>query len=141
LSILPAVARTLTNKAGINRFNDENNRRVKIRQGKYLNNIIEQGHRRVKRITRSKLGFKSFHAAQSTLAGIELMAMTSKDQMKKSMVGSLSPAKQSYALAAQVENRFDVFHANRSNCDIILFHCCELFKNLVLLTSQECIRF
>jgi transposase-like protein len=45
---------------------------------KYLNNIIEQDHRSVKRVTRPMLGFKSFDAAQSTLAGIELMHMLRK---------------------------------------------------------------
>ena len=79
------------NKAGIKQFNSDNNRRVKIRQCKYLNNIVEQDHRRVKRITRSMLGFKSFHSAQSTLAGIELVAMLNKGQMKKNMIGALSP--------------------------------------------------
>ncbi len=87
------------NKAGIGLYNRDNNRRIKIRQCKYLNNIIEQDHRRVKRITRSMLGFKSFHSAQSTLAGIELIAMINKGQMKKNMVGTLSPAEQFYALA------------------------------------------
>jgi transposase-like protein len=87
------------NKAGINQFNDENNRRVKIRQCKYLNNIVEQYHRRVKRITRLMLGFKNFHAAQSTLAGIELVAMLKKGQMKKNIASALSPAEQFYALA------------------------------------------
>ena len=47
-------------------------------QVKYLNNIIEQDHRSVKRVTRPMLGFKSFDAAQSTLAGIELMHMLRK---------------------------------------------------------------
>jgi len=88
------------NKAGIEKFNHANNRRVKIRQCKYLNNIIEQDHRRVKRITRSMLGFKSFHSARSTLVGIELMAMINKGQTKKSIVGAMSPAEQFYALAA-----------------------------------------
>ncbi len=88
------------NKAGIKQFNSDNNRRVKIRQCKYLNNIVEQDRRRVKRITRSMLGFKSFHSAQSTLAGIELVAMLKKGQMKKNIAGTLSPAEQFYALAA-----------------------------------------
>tara|TARA_B110000902_G_C14053266_1_gene492543 strand:+ start:86 stop:763 length:678 start_codon:yes stop_codon:yes gene_type:complete len=88
------------NKASVNKFNIENNRRVKIRQCKYLNNIVEQDHRRIKRITRLILGFKSFRTAQSTLAGIELVAMLKKGQMKKNMVGTLSPAEQFYALAA-----------------------------------------
>ena len=51
-------------KASINPHNFENNRRVKIRQCKYLNNTVEQDHRRIKRITRPMLGFKNFHAAQ-----------------------------------------------------------------------------
>lgn len=88
------------NKAGINMFNQDNNRRVKIRRCKYLNNIIEQDHRRVKRITRSTLGFKSFNSAQSTLAGIELVAMLKKGQMKKNIIGALTPTEQFYALAA-----------------------------------------
>ena len=93
------------NKAGVNQFNSDSNRRVKIRQYKYLNNIVEQvvrqsDHRRVKRITRPMLGFKSFHSAQNTLAGIELVAMLKKGQMKKNMVGALSPTEQFYALAA-----------------------------------------
>ena len=88
------------NKAGINQFNNENNRRVKIRQCKYLNNIVEQDHRRIKRITRPMLGFNNFHSARATLIGIELMAMINKGQMKKNIVGSLSPAEQFYALAA-----------------------------------------
>jgi putative transposase len=88
------------NKAGINIFNQDNNRRVKIRQCKYLNDIIEQDHRRVKRISRSVLGFKSFHSAQSILAGIELVAMLKKGQMKKNMIGALTPAEQFYALVA-----------------------------------------
>ena len=71
------------NKSGSNQFNSENNRRIKIRQCKYLNNIVEQEHRRVKRLTRSMLGLKSFPSAQSTLAGIELVAMLRKGQIKE----------------------------------------------------------
>jgi putative transposase len=41
-----------------------------IRQVKYFNNNVEQDHRGVRRVTRPMLGFKSFEAAQSTLAGI-----------------------------------------------------------------------
>jgi putative transposase len=52
-----------------------------MQDSKYLNNIVEQDHRAVKRITRPMLGFKSFEAAQDTLAGIELMHMIKKGQM------------------------------------------------------------
>lgn len=48
---------------------------IKILQVKYLNNILEQGHRFIKRITRPMLGFKAFHSAAATLAGIETAHM------------------------------------------------------------------
>jgi putative transposase len=47
---------------------------------KYLNNIIEQDHRMVKKITNYMLGFKEFNAANNTIAGIEAMAMVRKNQ-------------------------------------------------------------
>jgi putative transposase len=46
------------------------------------------------------LGFKNFRCAQSTLAGVELVAMIKKGQMKKKLVCARSPAEQFYALAA-----------------------------------------
>ena len=49
-----------------------------MRQEKYLNNIVEQDHRAIKRVTRPMLNFKSFRAAKSVLAGIELMHMIRK---------------------------------------------------------------
>ncbi|EOO61575.1 hypothetical protein IKE_05893 [Bacillus cereus VD196] len=51
---------------------------IQIRQIKYLNNIIEQDHRFIKKRTRSMLGFKSFRTATSILAGIEAMHMIKK---------------------------------------------------------------
>jgi putative transposase len=63
----------------------------------YLNNIVEQDHRAIKRRPRPMLGFKSFWSAAATLAGIELMHMIRKGQMKAS--GRLRPAQQFYALA------------------------------------------
>jgi hypothetical protein len=44
---------------------------ILVRQVKYLNNIVEQDHRAIKRVTRPMLNFKSFRAAGSVLAGIE----------------------------------------------------------------------
>jgi putative transposase len=69
------------NEAAIKCSNQEHGTAIVIRQVKYLNNIVEQDHRGVKRITRPMLGFKSFDAAQSTLAGIELIHMIKKKQM------------------------------------------------------------
>ena len=67
---------------------------------KYLNKLVEQGHRGMKRVTRPMLGFKSFDAAQCTLAGIELMQMLRKGQWEEGAEQGLTPAAQSYALAA-----------------------------------------
>lgn len=67
-----------TNEAAIKSYNVEHGTTIVIRQVKYLNNIVEQDHRAVKRVTRPMLGFKSFEAAQGTLVGIELMHMIKK---------------------------------------------------------------
>src|ERR671927_1263338 len=69
------------NEAAIRRYNEEHGTAIAIRQVKYLNNIVEQDHRAVKRVTRPMLGFKSFAAAQDTLAGVELMPMIKKRQL------------------------------------------------------------
>ena len=53
-----------------------------LRQVKYLNHLIEQDHRFIKRRTRPGLGFFSFDTAQLTLAGFETMNMVRKGQMK-----------------------------------------------------------
>ena len=53
---------------------------IEIRQVKYLNNILEQDHRFIKRITTPMLGFKAFHSAAATIAGIETAHMIRKGQ-------------------------------------------------------------
>jgi putative transposase len=69
------------NAAAIRSYNEEHGTAIIIRQVKYLNNVVEQDHRSVKRVTRPMLGFKSFDAAQDTLVGIELMHMLKKRQL------------------------------------------------------------
>lgn len=54
---------------------------IEIRQVKYLNNILEQDHRFIKRITRPLMGFKAFHSAAATIAGIETAHMIRKGQI------------------------------------------------------------
>ena len=49
---------------------------------RWLNNLVEQDHRRIKRRVRPMLGFKRFVTARRTLAGIEVMAMLSKGQVR-----------------------------------------------------------
>jgi putative transposase len=69
------------NEAAIKRYNEAHGTSIEIRQIKYLNNLVEQDHRSVKRVTRPMLGFQSFAAAQDTLTGIELMHMLKKRQL------------------------------------------------------------
>jgi transposase-like protein len=57
-------------------------RRSRLRQCKYLNNIVEQDHRRIKRLVRPGLGFGGFRTARRTLAGFEAMAMIRKGQIR-----------------------------------------------------------
>jgi putative transposase len=88
------------NKAAITSYNEEHGTAIEIRQIKYLNNIVEQDHRGVKRITCPMLGFKAFDAAQSTLTGIELIHMLRKGQLEGCREAGRSAAEQFYALAA-----------------------------------------
>ena len=53
---------------------------IDILKVKYLNNIIEQNHRFIKKITKPMMGFKAFHSASATLAGIETAHMIRKGQ-------------------------------------------------------------
>ncbi|CNI61754.1 IS6 family transposase [Yersinia ruckeri] len=73
---------------------------ITIRQSKYLNNLIEQDHRNIKRRIRPMLGLKSFRRAQTILAGIELVHMIRKGQLQHPVGEHLSPAEQFYLLAA-----------------------------------------
>src|SRR6266704_3700071 len=89
------------NEAAIKSYNAEHGTAIAIRKIKYLNNIVEQDHRGVKRITCPMLGFKAFDAAQSTLTGIELMHMLRKGQLEDGVEQGLTTAEQFYAMAAQ----------------------------------------
>src|SRR5436309_3823730 len=55
----------------------------KLRRVKYLNNVIEQDHRFIKKEVRPSQCFKSFHTAERTLEGIEAMNMMRKGQVKR----------------------------------------------------------
>ena len=69
------------NKEGIKTFNKRNFKNLKWRQCKYLNNIVEQDHRNVKRRIAINTGFKDFESAQRTLAGIEIVNIIRKNQV------------------------------------------------------------
>ena len=76
------------NTAAIGVSNKESGARIEIRQCKYLNNIVEQDHRRVKQKTRAALGFKAFYSAHATLQGVELIQMIRKGQVRPIPDGS-----------------------------------------------------
>ena len=69
------------NKVAIDEINTSREMPILVRQVKYLNNLVKQDHRAIKRVTRPMLNFKSFRTARSVLAGIELMHMIRKDQL------------------------------------------------------------
>lgn len=54
---------------------------IKIRQVRYLNNIVEQDHRFIKKRVRPMLGFRLFKTATSILSGVEAMHMIKKEQI------------------------------------------------------------
>ncbi|MBT2281627.1 IS6 family transposase [Priestia megaterium] len=54
---------------------------IQLRQVKYLNNMVEQDHRFIKKRVRSMLGFKSYETATSILSGVEAMHMIKKEQL------------------------------------------------------------
>ena len=72
---------------------------VQLRQSKYLNNIVEQDHRFIKRIIRPMLGFKSFRCARIVLTGIETMRQIRKGQLRNPRGQAPSAAEQFYSLA------------------------------------------
>lgn len=69
---------------------------IEILQVKYLNNIVEQDHRFIKKITKPMLGFKTFHSASATLSGIEVAHMIRKGQL----TNNLKPAHEQFMALA-----------------------------------------
>jgi putative transposase len=88
------------NTAAIRHYNKTHKTAIGIRHSQYLNNLVEQDHRAVKRLTYPMLGFKSFWAARCTIAGMEVMHAIGKGQLMITGNECQSPAEQFYALAA-----------------------------------------
>ena len=89
-----------SNTAAIRHYNKLHKTAIVMRHSKYLNNLVEQDHRAVKRLTHPMLGFKSFWAACCTIAGIEVMHAIRKGQLMTPGHSLQTPAEQFYALAA-----------------------------------------
>ena len=86
------------NAAGIAAYREESAAVIEVRQRKYLNNIVEQDHAFVKQKMRASLGWQTFHTAQATIAGIELVHMIRKGQVRPR--AGATDAEQFVALAA-----------------------------------------
>ena len=84
--------------AALKAINAERETPIRIRQNKYLNNVVEQDHRAIKRIVKPMMGFKDFRCARIILSGIEVMHMIRKGQMKTEKGTDLSAAEQFYSL-------------------------------------------
>ena len=78
------VDKSGSNKAALDFFTKDlsNDNKYEIRQVKYLNNIVEQDHRFIKKRTKPMLGFKSFYSAKKTISSIENVRMIQKGQIK-----------------------------------------------------------
>jgi len=97
-----AMDKSGANKATIDAINASRDVPILLRPVKYLNNIVEQDHRAIKRVTRPMLNFKSFRAAGSVLAGVELMHMIRKGQFAIDGADTMPFSDQFYALAGMV---------------------------------------
>jgi putative transposase len=97
-----AMDKSGANKAAMDAINADRDLPILVRQVKYLNNIVEQDHRAIKRLTRPMLNFKSFRAAGSVLAGIELIHMIRKGQFAIDGTEAMSLADHFSALAGMV---------------------------------------
>ena len=82
-----------SNLAALKAINAKREIPIKIRQQKYINNLVAQDHSAIKRRTQPMMGFKTFRCARIILGGIEIMHMVRKGQMN-SGDKALSPAQQ-----------------------------------------------
>ena len=87
------------NTAAIEGMRAESGADIKLRQSKYLNNIVERDHRAIKRIVRPMLGFRSFRCARDIIAGIETMHMIKKGPLDGLKATTSSAADKFYSLA------------------------------------------
>ena len=114
-----AIDKSGANLAGLQKLNvilkfTGVGRIIGIVQSKYLNNIVEQDHRFIKRITRPMLGFKAFHSADATLAGIETAHMIRKGQLGQARPLRIQAVRHPRSITVSSENYSP---ANRKLCD------------------------
>jgi len=83
------IDKSVANTATIESYNTDHDAGIEICQVTFLNNIVEKHHHAIKRLTRPMSGFKSFWLAAINLAGIEIMHMIRKGQVRST--GKRSP--------------------------------------------------
>jgi IS6 family transposase len=88
LKSYPGALRGMKREGELGRFTPH-------RRGRWLNNLVEQGYRRVERRGRLMLGFQGFWTAQRTVTGIEVMAMLTKRQARV-VPANDAPAQQAF---------------------------------------------
>jgi putative transposase len=87
------------NTAAVHSLINDSGVAIELRQSKYLNNLVEQDHRAIKRRIRPMMGFKSFDSARKIIAGVELMHMIKKGQWAGPEGQVMSAAELFYSLA------------------------------------------
>lgn len=89
------------NTAAVRGLVADSGQSIELRLSKYLNNVVEQDHRAVKRRTRPMMAFKSFWSAARIIAGIETMHMVKKGQLRCPGGLAFSAADYFYSLATE----------------------------------------
>ena len=126
-----AMDKSGANKAAIDAINAGRAVPILVRQAKYLNNIVEQDHRAIKRVTKPMLNFKSFRAAGSVLAGIEPIHMIRKGQFTIDGADPMSFAEQFSKLAGMVRP------ASASKCSYREISPLDQQRDRTCLTGQR----
>ncbi|AMM18502.1 hypothetical protein AX768_30075 (plasmid) [Burkholderia sp. PAMC 28687] len=104
--------------SALHAVNAERGTPIKIRQAKFLNNVVEQDHRAIKRIACPMQGFTDFDCARVILSGIETMHMVKKGQMKRLDKKSRCPLPSSSARSFhKVFLRYQIYSSLPSYCD------------------------
>ena len=96
-----AIDKSGANTAAVHGLIADSGAAIELRQSKYLNNVVEQDHRAIKRRTRAMMGFKSFDSARKIIGGIETMHVIKKGQLGCSMGLVVSDADRFYSLATR----------------------------------------
>jgi hypothetical protein len=92
---------------------------IEICQVKYLNNLIKQDHRFIKKITKPMMGFMAFHSAKATIDGIEIAHMIRKGQLSDENI----PAYKQFMALARINcvrrlmRLFIIFTTEPEECD------------------------